>query len=150
MTLEIGRKYRGGKYFVWCSEHYDPRKAPGASSAALIAPSSSPKGIFDNLHSDCESEDVHSSLIKGYRRTFKRLAKAWLADGSLTKVQHDEIVSSIQSNSWQIWRPVLFVIPKGGITPSRIIDVPARDRAAYGPEYQIHDLDASEFEVMER
>jgi hypothetical protein len=150
ITLEIGRKYRNGKYYVWCSEHYDPRKAAAASAAALIAPSSSPKGIFDHLESDCAREDGHSALIKGYRKTYRNLAKAWHADGSIDRNQKDEIIATIQSASWQIWRPVLFIIPRAGIDDSRVHRVPAKNRAAYGEEYQIRDLDVAEFEVIER
>jgi len=151
ITLEIGRKYRNNKYYVWCSETYNPRRAQPGSSAAMIAPSSSPKGIFDNLACDCENEDVHSSLIKGYRRTYKRLANSWLSDGSIDSNQRNEIIATIQSQSWNIWKPVLFLIPRTSIIdPSRIHAVAAGKRAAYGPEFQVHDLDISEFEIIER
>jgi len=151
ITLEIGRKYRNNRYYVWCSETYNPRRAAPGTSASMIAPSSSPKGIFDNLACDCESEDVHSALIKGYRKTYKRLANAWLADGSIDAAQRNEIIATIQSSSWNIWKPVLFLIPRACIADqSRIKAVAARDRAAYGPEFQIHDLHASEFDIIER
>ncbi|KVT23033.1 hypothetical protein WK48_23305 [Burkholderia ubonensis] len=142
-------KYRTGKHFVWCSEHYDPTTAPAGSAAAAIAPSSSPKGIYDILHGDCAREDTHSTLIKGYRKTFQRLAKAWLADGSLSKDQYDEVVATVKSQSWRIWRPVLFVIPRAPVD-ARIVMVPHRNRAAYGPELQIVDLMPHEFDLIER
>jgi hypothetical protein len=136
---------------VWCSETYNPRRAQPGTSASMIAPSSSPKGIFDNLSCDCDNEDVHSALIKGCRKTYKRLANSWLSDGSINKEQRDEIITTIQSPSWNIWKPVLFLIPRTSIiTPTRIRAVAAGQRAAYGPEFQIQDLDASEFEIIER
>lgn len=61
------------------------------------------------------------------------------------------IISDIKSFGWAIWQPVLFVIPKAAVMPaSRIFPMPAKYRAAYGPEFQIRDLDASEFEVIGR
>lgn len=150
ITLEIGRAYRHGKYSVWCSEHYNPAQALGCSADALVAPSSSPKGIYDRLSSDCHNEDRHSALIKGYRKTFRQLAKRWLQDVSITQIQQNEIIATMRSHSWNIWRPVLFLIPRENIEPSRILSVDIKERAAYGPEFKICDLHISEFDVMER
>lgn len=49
----------------------------------------------------------------------------------------------------RIWKPVLYVIPKAGIDPSRIIEVKRADRAGYGPEYQILDLQPHEFDIVD-
>jgi hypothetical protein len=149
ISHEIAMKYRNGQHFVWCSEYYDPTTAPAGSAAAAIAPSSSPKGIYDALHGDCYREDTHSSLIKGYRKTFKRLAAQWLAEGSIDKPQHDEIAAIVKSQSWKIWRPVLFVIPRA-LVAGRVVHVPHARRAAYGPELQITDLMPQEFDLIER
>jgi hypothetical protein len=151
ITYEIVQKYRGGKFYVWCSEYYDPRTAALASSAAMIAPSSSPKGIFDTLANDCHHEDSHSFLIQQYKKTFRRLAKTWYSKGEIDKTQMQEIIATINSKSWNIWRPVLFLIPKANIIPSsRIMQVEAKSRAAYGQEFKILELDKSEFEMIER
>src|SRR5437868_2448817 len=109
---QIAVQYRHQRHFVWCSEYYDPTTAPSGSAASAIAPSSSPKGIYDTLHGDCAREDGHSSLIRGYRKTFKALATQWLSAGEITKLQHDGIVAAVKSHSWKIWRPFLFVIPR--------------------------------------
>jgi len=143
-------EYLGGKYFVWCSEYFDPTSAPSGSEAAAIAPSSSPKGIYCTLLDDCQREDTHSALIRGYRKTFRRLAKAWCAEGLITSDDCAEILAVIKSTSWRIWRPVLYVIPKDPIvSQGRLISVPHRFRAAYGPETQIVDLQAHEFDIIE-
>lgn len=149
-SYNVADKYRNGNFFVWCSEFYDPTMAPPGSAAAAIAPSSSPKGIYDALHIDCKKEDVHSSLIKSYRKTFRRLANDWFSDGSISADQHAEILSVVKSPSWRIWRPVLYVIPKESIvTSNRLITVPHHKRASYGPELQIADLQRHEFDVIE-
>ena len=149
IASEIASKYRGGVHFVWCSEYFDPSLAPPGSAAALVAPSSSPQGIYDTLWDDCTREDGHSALIKGYKRTFKRLAAEWFADGSITAGQRDEIVATVTSRSWKIWRPMLYVIGVGAVGPARILAVPRRARAAYGPELQIVDLQRHEFDCIE-
>jgi hypothetical protein len=136
---------------VWCSEHYDPRSIGAASAAAAVAPSSCPKAIYDTLTADWTGEDRHSASIKNYRKTFKRLAKGWVADKSITEAQRAEIVATVDSNSFRIWRPVLYLVPKEPIARSgRLIPVPVARRAAYGPEWQIADLHVSEFDVIER
>jgi len=143
-------KYQGGLHFAWCSEYYDPAIAPAGSAAAAIAPSSSPKGIFDALKADCEREEKHSALIKNHRKTFKRLAGKWLADGQITRGDHDEIVAVMTAPSWRIWRPVLYIIPRAPIEAAgRRKKVPLSARAAYGPEFQISDLHRSEFDLIE-
>lgn len=150
-ALEIGQKFRKNEYFVWCSEFFDPTKTAAGTASSAIAPSSSPKGIFDTLKSDCDREDCHSRLIGGYKKTFRRLAKEWLADGSLSQDQYSEMVSVVNSNSWKIWRPILYVIPAEPIkNAGRLIQVPHKNRAAIGPEFQISDLKLHEFDPIER
>lgn len=147
---DICMKYRKGIHFVWCSEFFDPKTAPAVSAAASIAPSSSPKGIYDALFDDHYREDTHSALIRGYKKTFCRLAKEWLSEESITKDQHDEIFATVKSKSWKIWRPVLYVIPRESLDKQgRIMSVERRNRAGYGAELQIKDLRREEFDIIE-
>ena len=147
---QVATLYRQGTHFVWCSEYFDPATAPPGSAASAIAPSSSPRGIYDALHGDCAREDSHSSLINGYRKKFRALAAQWLSAEEITKTQHDEIVAAVKSPSWKIWWPVLFVIPRQTIeSADRLIQVSRKQRAAYGPELQIVDLRPHEFDMIE-
>ena len=142
--------YRGGLHHVWCSEYYDPTRAPGGSAGAAIAPSFSPKELFGELARDCAREDNNSHHIKRYRKTFRRLAAEWLAAVEITRDQHDEIVATIKAPSWKIWRPQLYVIPRAPIElAGRLTRVPRKDRAAYGPELRILDLREHEFDIIE-
>jgi hypothetical protein len=151
ITYDIVTRYRKGNFFVWCSEYFDSSSAIGSSAARAIAPSSCPKEIYIQLQKAWENEDRHNALVKGYITTFKRLAKAWAADGSITKGQSEEIVGTVNSGSFKIWRPTLYVIPKSPIvTAGRLISVPPKKRAAYGPELQIYDLQQHEFDIIER
>jgi hypothetical protein len=141
--------YRHGVHFAWCSECYDPTTVAATSAAAAIAPSSSPRGIFERLKADCDGEDKHSSLIKGYRKKFRRLAKGWWADRSINADAYAEIDSIVKSASWKIWRPVLYVIPRAPIeSAGRLKTVPYPTRAGLGPELQIADLALHEFDLI--
>lgn len=146
---EIAMKYRAGIHFCWVSEYFDCTAAPPGTAGAAIAPSSNPKIIYETLKNDVHGEDTHSFLIKGYRKTFKRLAIQWLADGSITAVQQKEIQATVDSKSWKIWRPTLYAIAKDRIHSARIIPVSQKNRAAYGPEMQIRDLVVAEFDLIE-
>lgn len=149
-AAEIAEKYRGGKYFAWVCEYFDSeRDAPAGSAGAMIAPSSNPRKIYEDLLYEYRNQEEHSRIIKDHKKTFRRLAKTWLGLGKITQDHHDEIVASVQANSWRIWKPILYVIPKNGIDPSRIVQVKRDDRAGYGPEYQIVDLNRSEFDIID-
>jgi hypothetical protein len=88
----VAEKYLNRKHFVWCSDKYDPGGAP----------SSSPCELFITLLKDCEGEDTHSSLIRNYKKTFKRLAAKWASDGTINSDARDEIIAQINSKSWNI------------------------------------------------
>lgn len=147
---DISTRYLSGRYFVWCSEYFDSATAPAGSASAAIAPSSMPAGIYSRLKADVDGEDKHSSLIKGYKRTFRNLARTWHANGRITEEQSSEIVALAASNSWKMWRPMLYVIPRYPIEAAgRLLSVPHRNRAALGPELQIADLHRDEFDIIE-
>jgi len=148
-ATDIALRYRRGVHFAWVCEYFDSEEAPAGSAAALIAPSSNPRRIYNQLREDCEKEDKHSSLIAGYKRTFSKLAKGWFGDASLNRDQYDEIMATVRAPSWKIWRPVLYVIPRSEINPSRLKSVKIGARAAYGPELQIADLQPHEFDKIE-
>ena len=148
-STEIASKYRGGKFFAWVCEFFDSDHAPAGSAGRLIAPSSNPRKIYEELLHECRAQEEHSRIIRDHRRTFQRLARTWLAAGELTKDQHDEIVASVRATSWKIWKPVLYVIPRASIDPGRIKAVARRDRAGYGPEHQITDLQSHEFDIVD-
>lgn len=149
-ATEVARKYRGGIHFAWVCECFDTTKADAGSAASMIAPSSNPSRIYRLLAEECAAEEGHSANIKGYRKTFSRLAKDWLADGTLTELQYDEMIASVRAPSWRIWRPILYIIPRQPIESARRLHSVARNaRAGYGPELQIVDLALHEFDTIE-
>ena len=140
-THHLVNKHNGDKHSVWCSDKYDPGGAP----------SSSPCEIFISLQKDCDSEDTHSSLITGYKKTFRRLAASWELEGKISKDDKDEIIAEINSKSWNIWRPQLYIINREPIEKAgRLTSVTSHDRAALCEEWKIADLDTGEFEIIQR
>lgn len=109
-----------------------------------------PRKIYHDLLKDCDGEEQHSRIIRDHKKTFRRLAKDWRAAAEINDSQYEEIIASVNVQSWKIWRPVLYVIPREGIMPvSRIKEVKLKDRAAYGPELQITDLQRHEFDIVD-
>lgn len=142
-------KYCDGTHFAWCSECFDPSREAATSAVALLAPSSSPAGIIRRLKADRAGEDVHSELVKRYRKTFKRLATQWLAAGLIREQDREDIVATLKSPSWRIWEPLLYVIPRDPIEcAGRLVSVPHSERASMAPEYQIVDLASHEFDII--
>ena len=140
-THHLVQKYNGDKHNVWCSDKYDPGGAR----------SSSPCELFISLQKDCENEDTHSDLINRYKKTFRKLVASWVTDGKVTNDDKDEIMAEINSKSWIIWRPQLYIINREPIEKAgRLISVPVHERAALCEEWKIVDLDTSEFEIIER
>lgn len=148
-ATEVAKKYRGGNHFAWVCEFFDSATASAGSAGALIAPSSNPRKIYEDLLQDWRAQDEHSRIIRDHIKTFTRLGKQWYSNGELTKDDFDEIVASVRAHSWRIWKPVLYVIPKQGIAAGRIREVPRSVRASYGPELQIVDLQSHEFDIVD-
>lgn len=150
IALDITDRYLGGNYFAWVCECFDTSKAPSGSASAMIAPSSNPKRIYERLAEECDDEEEHSDSIKRYKKTFTRLARSWAADGTITAADEQEIITTVRSRSWKIWRPVIYVIPRVPIeSAGRLIQVPRKDRAGYGPEFQINGFSRNEFDIIE-
>ena len=82
---EVATKYLGGNHFAWVSEFFDTeREAPAGSAGHLIAPSSNPLNIYEDLLHECNAEEEHSRIIRDHRKTFQRLAKDY-GSGTIDK-----------------------------------------------------------------
>lgn len=148
-STEIAERYRGGRYFAWVCEYFDASEAPPGSAGSLIAPSSNPRKIYEDLLYEYRAQEEHPRVIRDHRKTFRRLAKDWKAKGEINDAQLAEIIASVNASSWKIWKPVLYVIPSRTIDPARVISVARSARAGYGPEHQILDLRRDEFDIID-
>jgi hypothetical protein len=116
----------------------------------MIAPTSTPHRIYQTLHEHCRTEERHSPLITGYQKTFKRLARTWMSDGSISEESGEDIIAACNQKSWRMWRPILYVIPREPIeSAKRLISVKHKNRAGLGTEMQIADMMLDEFDRIE-
>jgi hypothetical protein len=76
------------------------------------------------------------------------LAIGWEVQGEISTEDKEEIVYMVDNASFDDWRPLLYVIPRLVVQP-RIRLVPPGQRASFGPEYIITDLQRSEFDTIE-
>jgi hypothetical protein len=147
-SIEVGRRYRNGTFYAWCSEVFSAGQQPGNAPSSSVAASSDPMTIYEQLHRAVQSEDSHDARIKGYKRTFDQLATTWLDSKEITQDQHDEIRAQCKLNSWRMWRPLLYVIPRAPIEAAgRLQLVSVSRRAGPGKEFIVADLAADEFDI---
>ena len=76
------------------------------------------------------------------------MAADWNADGTITHDQAEEIIYTVENADFSLWRPLLYVIPKGKVE-TRLQEVPIAKRASLGMEYIVPDLKRDEFDIVE-
>ncbi len=113
---------RNNTHRVWCSEAFDPRLAIG-TRVGMVAPASSPLAIACQLRDHVKHEEKHSPLLKRYKRTFRVLATTWRGDRSITDDQAAEMVGLVNAKSWQMWRPLVYIIPREPIESAGRLDL---------------------------
>jgi hypothetical protein len=148
VKLLIQREFLGDVHYVWCSERFDSATASPYTRAGLVPPTSNPKQIYRDLKEACDRRDKHNDKIVSMRAGCLARAEAWLAAGDITANDRDEIVYLVTQDDFELWRPVLYLIPRNPVE-ARLKPVPPAKRAGVGPEYIIEELAAAEFETME-
>ena len=148
MKYHIQVLYRKDIHFVWCSERFDSNAMSRYSSAALVGPTSNPADIYRELKRDVNGKDKHSSKINSQRAALSSLAVDWESKGEITSDQKDEIIYMVSNADFDYWRPLLYVIPRQPVE-LRLNIVPIAERAGFGVEYTISDLQNGEFEIVE-
>lgn len=145
----IQDNYRGGRHYVWCSDHADSRILNKYSLGANVPSSSNPIEIYQGLKAAVSSRDRHNSKIVEVKATYQALLlPQWIADGTLGEFERDEILYLLENAEIDYWRPVLYLIPRSSVE-KRLEPVPASKRAGIGMEYIIGDLHSDEFEFVE-
>lgn len=148
LKYHIHKLYRNDTHYVWCSEHFDSKKLSAYSSGSLVAPSANPADIYRELKRDVEGRDSHSAKINAQKASLTQLAIAWEKNGEITTAEKDDIVYMIGTADFQLWRPLVYVIPREPVE-SRLQIVPMKKRAGYGNECIISDLKGHEFDLVE-
>ncbi len=148
VKLVIQREFRGDRHYVWCSERFDSATAGPYTLAALVPPTSNPKQIYRGLKEACDRRDRHNDKIISIRAGYLTRAEQWLAAGEITPEARAEIVYLVTLDDFELWRPVLYLIPRAPVA-LRLQPVAPEQRAGAGPEFIIGDLAATEFETVE-
>jgi hypothetical protein len=149
-SIDVARRYRGERFYAWCSEVFSEGQQAGNAPSSMVAASSDPMTIYEQLHRAVSSEDRNDKRIQGYKKTFRRLASAWLDGGEITQEQHDEIKAACNQTRWRMRRPLLYVIPRAPVEAAgRLQLVPVNRRAGPGNEFIIPDLAPPEFDIIE-
>ena len=141
-------RFRNNSHFVWCSEYFDSKTQPKYSLGAVAAPSSNPADIYKQLKADIENKDRHSYKIIAQKASLTKLAIDWEQAGHITRSDKDEIVFMVNNASFDDWRPLLYLIPRS-LVAKRLRTVPIQQRASYGMEFIIENLQPTEFDVIE-
>jgi hypothetical protein len=142
----ICNRWRGDVHFVWCSEVFDPSSKGASHYGSLIPPTSSPCAIYKDLAAAVRGRDRHNAKIVAHIASISARAEKWRADGEITDAVANEILAIVNRGDFDIWRPMLYIIPCAAIAAARVELVPIAERAGLGDEFRIKDLKGAEFE----
>lgn len=144
----IQQKFRNDEHYVWCSDSFDASTGSRYSASSLVAPSANPAEIYRQLKLDIEKQDRHSYKINAQKASLTALAIDWEANGAISSNDKDEIVFMVTNATFNDWRPLLYIIPRGAVA-ARLKTVPIHQRASFGDEFIVEDLRRNEFDVIE-
>lgn len=144
----IEQEYRHDVHYAWCSDVFDSRKAPAYSRSAQVPPTSNPVDIYRDLQDAVRKTDQHNAKITAQKTSLKALAIRWEGAGEISTSEKDEIIVMVDTASFDLWRPLLYVIPYEPVK-LRVSLVPVAERAGFGNEYIIADLQRTDFDMIE-
>lgn len=141
IAYEIDEKYYNGKHFVWCTDkpEYGPSQPP----------TSDPTERCQRFLSAIYSDDSHEPFIEENKKGIKLGAFLMRKKGTITRKEEKEIISQVSGAKLEEFSPLILVIDYSSVA-GRLINVCASAKASSkSVEYQINDLDDSEFEIID-
>jgi hypothetical protein len=149
IKFDIYQRYRGERHWVWCSDFFDSRKYYLHVGAGHMPPSSNPAEIYENLKaSTLERPDFHCPTIARVQLSLKDRTLEWVADGSLTLKDAQDISYQLDHAPITDWRPLLYVIHRASVE-ARLAEVPPDKRAnPTSIEWTLPDVAPNEFDVL--
>jgi len=145
LAFRIAETYYQGKHYVWCSPYFEP----GDSKLNYtIAPTSSPKDIYLNLHDEALRGDQHSAKIANNRVGIINGANLKKAAGVISSQELEEIIAIVHGAQIIDFRPLLYIIPYSLVTDiCRKASIHER-AAPFSEEYIIEALPSSCFHAI--
>ncbi len=147
LAYAISERYYAGLHYVWCT----PYAGPGSRSRhdTTVPPTSSPLEIYRMLHEEVSRGDRHSAAIEQNCAGILRGARSRRQQGMIDAAQEAEIGAAVRLAETRDFKPLLFVIPFGGIR-RRVREVPVEQRAhPLSAEYIIELLPRASFDIIE-
>jgi len=148
LKYRLQQQYCAARHHVWCSPVFEAAALSKYAIGRNQPPSSDPCTIYRNLCEAVAKNDGGDAKIINQKTVLRGLASEWLAAGTITAEQRDEIVAIVSASSFSDWRPLIFVIPYA-LVRARVQLVPVAKRASIEPEYIIPDLGEHEFHIIE-
>ena len=137
------------QFFVWCSPVFDPSKLSEYHELKKIPPSSSPFSIYNIFHNDVSSGDLHSAKIQENKAGLIRGASLHLERKTISEQEYARIMSIIDKALINDFHPLVYVIPKLKVQDKvKVVEV-EKTANPLSIEFQIHDLQDDEFDVIE-
>lgn len=145
----ISEQFYNSSHFVWCAPVYDPQKLDRYDFRSKIPISSSPYKIYRQLSDEVTTGDRHSSKIEQNKIGLKKGAAIMREKGIIDDNDFARIISIIDSAELSEFAPLLYLIPEQ-LVSDKIVAVQIESAAnPLSPEFQIHELLRTEFEIIE-
>lgn len=146
LAFAIAERYYGGIHFAWCSPFFRP---DAAVSSAAAPPTAIPGEIYDGFFEHVSRGDQHSPWIARNKIGILNGAEVKYASGVIDIPEWDNIKWTVEKAEIRDFRPLVFVIPFGGVE-HLVEEVPPAERAhPLSVEYRIEELPRDRFDVIE-
>jgi hypothetical protein len=141
LSYKIAEAYFQDVHYVWCS--------PFFNATRINPPSSNPIDIYNNLRSDVDGKDRHSSKIEQIRAGIIKGANIKKNHGIITEEQEQEIIEIVNAAEIEDFRPLIYIIPTEKV--EKIVkQVSVKYKAdKFSQEYIIEELHKNMFDIID-
>ena len=148
LKFRICRDFRDDIHHAWCTDVFDSDTLGDYVAGSRQPPTANPVDIYWDLKRAIEKQDRHNAKLLNQKEILSDLIKEWRNQGEIKPWQRDEISKYIDFASLNDWTPLIYVIPRC-LVKGRLELAPVEKRASLEWEYQIRNLNRSEFDIIE-
>lgn len=142
--------YYQDNHFVWCSPVFDNLDKNVNDPLRSIDSTSCPKYIYETFRKDINDNNLNSEKIRANMNGLLQGMSIMLDQGVISHKEAHLITLTISRAPIRYFRPRLYLIPVTQSILGKLIKVPLLNAAhPLSEEYQIKDLNGSEFEIIE-